>query len=264
MKVGICLPQFRDSAEPAVAVARRAEAAGLDGVFAFDHLWPLGQPERPALHGPTLLGALAVETERVVLGTLVARVGLQPDAVLVHTLTTLSRMAGGGGGRFIAGVGTGDKANKPENEAYGVPFARAAVRLDSLVRCVRALREAGVTTWVGGLSAETRAVAAAEADGWNGWGLSVERFAVLATDPPQPAPTWAGQVLIGRDQAEAEAKRARYGSRPGLVWGAPEALAAHFASLEAAGARWAICAPLDIGTDDAAVDLVASARDPSR
>src|SRR5436309_104569 len=31
MRVGICLPQFRDDAEAAVATARAAEEAGLDG-----------------------------------------------------------------------------------------------------------------------------------------------------------------------------------------------------------------------------------------
>jgi len=257
VKVGICLPQFRDDAAPAVAVARRAEAVGLDGVFAFDHLWPLGQPERPALHGPTLLAALAAETRRVVLGTLVARVGLLPDASLVHALASLHRIAGRG--RFVAALGTGDGKNRDENRAYGIPFPRAAVRLDSLVRCVRDLKARGVTTWVGGLSDETRAVAALEADAWNGWGLTADRFAELAAEPRQPAPTWAGQVLLGRDNDEARSKFERYGPRPALVHGGPEALAAHFAALEAAGARWAICAPLDVGIDDAAPDLIAMA-----
>ncbi|HET7720943.1 MAG TPA: LLM class flavin-dependent oxidoreductase, partial [Acidimicrobiales bacterium] len=105
MLVGVTLPQFRHDADAAITVARRAEAAGLDGVFVFDHLWPMGQRMRPALHSTTLLGALAVETDRVVLGTLVARVGLVPDAVLVHTLVTLHRMTAG---RLIAALGTGD------------------------------------------------------------------------------------------------------------------------------------------------------------
>lgn len=102
------LPQFRHDAEAAVAVARRAEAAGLDGVFVFDHLWPLGQRMRPALHSLTLLGALAAETERVTLGPLVARVGLVPDALLVHGMLTLHRILGD---RLIVALGTGDSLN---------------------------------------------------------------------------------------------------------------------------------------------------------
>src|SRR3982751_801763 len=117
MRVGITLPQFREDAERAVAVTRRAEDVGLDGVFVFDHLWPLHQPERPALHSLTLLGALAAETSSVTLGSFVARVSLLPDAVLVHTLQSLWRMTDG---RFIAGLGTGDRNNRDENLAYGV------------------------------------------------------------------------------------------------------------------------------------------------
>ncbi|MGI8983891.1 MAG: LLM class flavin-dependent oxidoreductase, partial [Acidimicrobiales bacterium] len=147
MKVGVTLPQFRHDAEAAVGVARRAEAAGLDGVFVFDHLWPIGQRMRPALHSLTLLGALAAETGRVALGTLVARVGLVPDAVLVHGLVTLHRMTGH---RLIAALGTGDSLNREENEAYGLPFAPVAERLASVADCWRGLRAAGTPNRVGG------------------------------------------------------------------------------------------------------------------
>ncbi|MGH9277256.1 MAG: LLM class flavin-dependent oxidoreductase, partial [Acidimicrobiales bacterium] len=161
MRYGITLPQFRHEAEPALDVARRAERAGLDGVFVFDHLWPLNRPDRPALHSTTLLGALAAETERVTLATLVARVGLVPNAVLVHTMLTLNLMAPG---RFVAGLGTGDAANRAENEAYGIPFAPAAERLAQVCECARQLRAEGVRTWIGGLSRATRQAAARCAD----------------------------------------------------------------------------------------------------
>ena len=99
-----------------------------------------------------------------------------PDAVLVHSLVTLHRMAGD---RLIAGLGTGDSLNRDENEAYGVPFPPVAERLASLVACCRRLRAAGVTTWVGGRSPAVRQ-AAAEADGWNGWGADAATFAAEA------------------------------------------------------------------------------------
>ena len=62
MRVGITLPQFRDEADSALDAARRAEALGIDGVFCFDHLWPMGQPGRPALSSGPLLGALVVKS----------------------------------------------------------------------------------------------------------------------------------------------------------------------------------------------------------
>ena len=256
MRVGVTLPQFRHDAEAAIAVARRAEAVGIDGVFVFDHLWPLGQRMRSALHSLTLLGALAAETERVAMGPLVARVGLVPDAVLVHTLVSLHRMLGD---RLIAALGTGDSLNREENEAYGVPFRPAAERLASLQTCCRELRAAGVTTWVGGRSAAVRQ-AAAEADGWNSWGTDVATFAAeAATVAPGRALTWAGQVLIGRTGAEAAGKLRAHGARPGLVSGTVDDLVRHLDGLVEAGASWAICAPLDIGTDPAAVELLAEA-----
>ena len=36
---------------------RRCEAAGLDGVFSFDHLFPAGQPHRPAMSAYPMLAA---------------------------------------------------------------------------------------------------------------------------------------------------------------------------------------------------------------
>jgi alkanesulfonate monooxygenase SsuD/methylene tetrahydromethanopterin reductase-like flavin-dependent oxidoreductase (luciferase family) len=262
MRVGVTLPQFRSDPEPAIEAARRAEAVGLDGVFVFDHLWPLGRPDRPALHSTTLLGALTAETKRLTLGTLVARVGLVPDAVLVHTLVSLHRMSGG---RFVAGLGTGDDANREENLAYGLAYPPADERVARLIACVRRLREAGVHTWVGGLSAALRR-AATEADGWNGWGISpaafTERVEHLRAQPgarPELEVTWGGQVLVGRTPDEVQAKRDKHGSRPSVVSGTVEDLAAHLRALAGAGARWAVCAPLDVGADPQAMDRLAEA-----
>ncbi|HJV09621.1 MAG TPA: LLM class flavin-dependent oxidoreductase [Acidimicrobiales bacterium] len=256
LRIGVSLPQFRHDAEAAVDVARRAEAAGVDGVFVFDHLWPIGQRMRPALQSLTLLGALAVETERVALGTLVARVGLVPDAVLVHSLVTLHRMTGD---RFIAALGTGDSLNREENEAYGVAFAPVADRVAALVDCCRRLRAAGVTTWIGGRSPAVR-MAAANADAWNGWGTDLatwEREAGAVA--PGTARTWGGQVLIGRTRSQADAKLRAHGPRPGLVAGTVDDLTAHLDALATAGATWAVCAPLDVGTDPDAVEMLAEA-----
>ena len=48
VRIGVTLPSFREDAS-AVDAAILAERLGLDGVFVFDHLWPIGQPDRPAL-----------------------------------------------------------------------------------------------------------------------------------------------------------------------------------------------------------------------
>jgi alkanesulfonate monooxygenase SsuD/methylene tetrahydromethanopterin reductase-like flavin-dependent oxidoreductase (luciferase family) len=263
LRVGVTVPQFRAEAEPALSAAARAEGLELDGVFVFDHLWPLHQPERPALHSYELLAALAVETVTVSLGTLVARVALLSDAVLVHNFATLHRMLGD---RLIAALGTGDSNNKDENLAYGVEFPPKARRLESLANCCQQLRDHGITTWAGGLSPEVRAIAAAHADGWNAWGVHSSAFAegiVEAQGLAGPRPltmSWAGQVLIGGTQAAAAEKAGRVGLLPGVVHGTVETLRDHFRAVRDAGATWAICAPLDVGTDPDALALVAEAR----
>jgi hypothetical protein len=176
--------------------------------------------------------------------------------VLVHTLVTLHRMVEG---RFIAALGTGDKANRPENEAYGVPYAPVAERVASVITCVRLLREAGVRTWVGGLSPAVRR-AAVEADGWNAWALTPAAFAEAAVElAPAVEVTWGGQVVVAATAAELAAKRERIGDPPGVMTGTVEDLTVHLSALAAAGATWAICAPVDVATDPSTIDLVAQA-----
>ena len=103
MKLGLALPSFVDDPEIPIAVARTAEAAGLDGVFVYDHLWrDRPPPRRPALECFGLLGAVAAETERIHVGTLVARATLRPAAVLAQAFATANRASGG---RVIAGIG---------------------------------------------------------------------------------------------------------------------------------------------------------------
>src|SRR2546428_13702589 len=113
LRVGVTVPQFRAEAEPALVTAARAEALALDGVFVFDHLWPLHQPERPALHSYELLAALAVETATLWEGTLGARVPLLPLAALVHKPVTLHRLFGDRPIRAAGGRGRNHTGEEP-------------------------------------------------------------------------------------------------------------------------------------------------------
>lgn len=213
MRIGVTLPSFRDGAGEALAAARRAEELGLDGVFVFDHVWPMGQPHRPALSALPLLGAVAATTSRISLGPLVARVGMLPDGVLTGALLSLSVMAPG---RFIAGLGTGDAKSAAENGAYGVPFGTAAERRESLGRCVLGLRDRGVAVWVGGGAPATLAVAEGAGVAVNLWEATPEALAVQAG---RGEVTWGGPL-------------------PG---GAVE-MAERLGALRSAGATWAVCA----------------------
>lgn len=189
IRIGVTLPTFRDDAK-AVEAAGQAERLGFDGVFVFDHIWPLGEPERPSLAAFPVLGAVASSTERVLLGPFVARVGLVPDDVLVERLQSLQRISSG---RLIAGLGTGDAKSAPENLAYGIPLGSADERRLALRRCAVALRQLGIPVWVGGGARTTAELAIEMGEGvaLNLWDAEPSAIASIA---PRLEVTWGGQL----------------------------------------------------------------------
>ena len=241
VRVGITLPTFVEHVEPALAAAGIADEGGLDGVFAFDHLWPIGGVGRPALWSFGVLAAVAAVTRRVAVGPLVARVGLLPEDDHIGAFRSL--IAVGGRGRVIAGLGTGDHLSRPENIAYGVPYPPAPERLGALERVATRVAALGVTVWVGGASDACAVVAARAGVGRNLWGGTADEVARARQRLGHvPQVSWGGQVLIGRDPADLDALRARHGDRPGLVSGTVGEVAAHLVGL---GADWCVLAPLD-------------------
>ncbi len=194
MRTGVVLPTFRDTPDEALAVAESAAAAGVDGLFCYDHLWPVGQPERPALAPFPLLGALATRLAAPpgggpCLGTLVARVGLVPNDVLAAQFTALAHLAPG---RVIAGLGTGDKLSAEENRAYGIPYPPATERRASLVELARRLRADGMAVWVAGGSRGRTEEARAAGAALNVWDADAALVAARARGPEAVEVTWAG------------------------------------------------------------------------
>jgi alkanesulfonate monooxygenase SsuD/methylene tetrahydromethanopterin reductase-like flavin-dependent oxidoreductase (luciferase family) len=194
IRTGVVLPTFRDTPDEAFAAAAAAVEAGVDGVFCYDHIWPLGQPERPALAPFPILGALAGGlTPRggagggPFLGTLVARVGLVPNDVLRAQFVALEHLAPG---RVIAGLGTGDRLSKEENIAYGIPFPPAAQRREEMVDLARTLAAAGLPVWVAGGPAGRTEEARAAGAALNIWVGDAALLAARRADGLEV--TWAG------------------------------------------------------------------------
>jgi hypothetical protein len=207
IRTGIVLPTFRETPDDALRAAHEAFEAGVDGVFCYDHIWPLGEPDRPSLAPFPILAVLAAASASVssasaaaggiqttpgggpYFGTLVARVGLVPNGVLLGQFRALDLLAPG---RIIAGLGTGDRLSEAENRAYGVPFPPAAERRADMVELGRALRALDIPVWVAGGPAarviETRAIGAV----LNVWDADPAVVASRAQGPEAVEVTWGG------------------------------------------------------------------------
>jgi alkanesulfonate monooxygenase SsuD/methylene tetrahydromethanopterin reductase-like flavin-dependent oxidoreductase (luciferase family) len=252
VRVGLTLPSFRDRAEPALAVARAADAAGVDAVFAYDHLFrrTASGERRPAIEMLSLMGAVAAATRRVAVGSLVARASLRPPAVLTNAIDTVARIAGVE--RTLLAVGAGDEESREENESFGLGFGTVEDRITALRETVVASRDRGYPVWIGGRDPAVRALAAAQADGWNLWGgRNPERFAAQATDLRTAAArspftvSWGGLFVLGADERAARAKADRLGAGPQVHVGGPARVAEVLRAYAEAGAGWVIVGPVD-------------------
>ena len=232
----------------------RGEAAGLDAVFVFDHLWRGDLPNRrPALECFALLGAVAAETTRIQVGTLVARSTLRPPATLANSLATAQRISGG---RLLAGIGAGDSQSRAENEAFGLEFGTMGPHQGVARR--GASDGGGYPVWVGGRAAQVREIVAI-ADGWNGWGGTpddLQRDADLVREiAPGAVITWGGLILTGDSEGSAQDKAAARTIAPDVLVGGPARIADQFGEYVACGAQWVIAGPIDSSNPDNAAIL---------
>lgn len=230
MRIGITLPTFSPDARGVIEAARAAEDRGLHGVFVFDHLWPMGDPSRPSMYVYPTAAAVLASTRRICVGTLVSRIGLLPDEVVVASLLGLYNIASD---RFIAGIGTGDLASADENERLGIPYLGAAARRAGLSRVAVQLQAAGVETWVGGGTPDTNDVARDAAATLNLWGATPET--VRSEIELGGTVSWAGPLPKDRGIAAATLRAVADAGATWAVWGWPESLDAVVEVTAAAG-----------------------------
>lgn len=284
IKLGVTLPQFTDDPDRFVDAAYRAEELGLDSLWVFDHVWPLtGKRDRPMLECWTGLAWLAASTDRIGVGTLVTRSSLRHPPILAKMAATVATIAQG---RVTIGLGSGDHMNRDENDAFGLPYFAGESRYEQFARTLKTLRSyvhsevvelpadgrlpasprvaAPPPVWAAGRSQEMLSIAGSLADGWNGWGGDASDFARDAAVVRAAASnrsvelTWAGGVVIGRDDGLAND---RLGKRNPAEWlvGGPATIAARLAGFVEAGATHLICTFPDAG-DPEAFELAAQVR----
>lgn len=121
-------PQQGLSYEEVLALARAAEAAGLEAFFRSDHYasfpGPAGLPTTDAW---ATLAGLARETSTIQIGSLVSPVTFRIPGAFAKMTATVSEMSGG---RLEVGMGAG--WNDDDHRQLGIPFPSLKERYDRL------------------------------------------------------------------------------------------------------------------------------------
>jgi F420-dependent oxidoreductase-like protein len=262
-------PQQGASYAQLLAVARAAEAERYDAVFRSDHLLSIGAAPEPALEAWTTLAALARDTERVRLGTLVSPMTFRHPSVLAREVATVDELSGG---RLEVGVGTG--WFEAEHTTLGIPFPPQRERTERLEEAVEVM----TLLWRGTPVSYTgrhyrldgaRALPRPLQDplpllvGGSGGPRSVAlaarwaaEYNTTSTDPTGAARTyasaraacesagrdpmtlrlsWMGTVLVAPDQATLRRRAAHLASRSGLSDADPDTVIARIAERSVVG-----------------------------
>jgi probable F420-dependent oxidoreductase len=157
MDYGIVLPHFGSFAHKQVAdrligVAETAESLGYSTAWVIDHLvlpakaegdYPFN-PLDPFLEPITVLGALALRTSRIKLGTAVLILPYRHPIYTAKALATVDVLSGG---RLVVGVGAGWM--EPEFAALGIPIAERGSRTNETIDVLKALWTEDVPSYNG-------------------------------------------------------------------------------------------------------------------
>jgi probable F420-dependent oxidoreductase len=211
MRFGLYAINYGTCADPEalVRVSRYAESAGLDSVWAGEHLalpHPQGDyviaPEIPFLDALIALTLAAAETSTLRVGTAILELPLHNPVLLAKQLASIDQIARG---RLSVGVGVGYLPI--EFHALGVPLDERATRTDEFIAAMRELwlseapeyhgrhvdfagidahprpvQAGGPPIYIGGNSVLARRRAVTSARGWLPADLDVEQLRAACID----------------------------------------------------------------------------------
>ena len=229
---------------------RHLDATGWDAACVTDHFMPNTKDRvGDTLECWTALAALAAETRRMRVGTIVSGNTYRHPAVLAKMATNIDIISGG---RLICGMGAGWQEN--EHTAYDIPFytvGERLARLDEACQMLKLLWTQPKSTWKGkyyaledaphdpkpvqkpypelmvggGGEKVTLKIAAKHADHWNVWGgpntlaakgkILEGHCATVGRDPKTILRSAVMVLAMTDDAAEVEKMRQVYRARMG-------------------------------------------------
>ncbi len=231
-------PQPTQNFEVVSTLASHVENTGWDGLWLADHFMPNAEDtSAPWPEAWTTLGALAVTTSKIRLGTLVTGNTYRHPAVLAKMAATIDHISGG---RCVLGLGSGWQEN--EHEKYGIPFHTIKNRLERLEEACQVIKalftepsatidgrfyqlkeaplepkpvQSPLPLLIGGGGEKvTLRIAAQYADEWNVWGKVSElkhkmtildqHCEKLGRDPKEIHRTAVAMVFLTEDDAFAK------------------------------------------------------------
>ncbi|MDP9351860.1 MAG: LLM class flavin-dependent oxidoreductase [Chloroflexota bacterium] len=126
---------------------RILDSLGFDSAWVADHFANPWYPREPWLDGWTLLSALAANTEKIRLGTLVTNISLHNPALLARRALTVDHISGG---RLQLGIGAGGAPTDHSMTGIAQWDARERVeRLREFVEIVDRMLRGDVTSYEG-------------------------------------------------------------------------------------------------------------------
>ena len=214
MRVALMIePQMGMSYADQLAVARRAESAGLEALFRSDHYESFpGDSDAPTTDAWAVLAGLARETERIGLGVLVSPITFRHPGNLAKLAATVQEMSGG---RVELGLGAG--WHPGEHRRHGFAFPEISERADILEEQLAIVR---------GLLHEP--------DGWSFSGAFYNLEDARLRPRPDPVPPI---IVGGEGTARGMRIAVRWADEFNIVSASPEIVREKMAQLDAACAE---------------------------